>query len=82
MTDGETWEIRLWIDWGFHGTEIARLVFGNGSRKYTPSASEVAKVYRVASKYGVRLRDYRDGKGDGAFQARKRVSIRKGRRRG
>jgi len=46
---------------GLHGKTIARTVRG-----YWGVRLSVSQVYSICRKHGVRLRDYRDGKGDTA----------------
>jgi len=53
---------------GFHGKTIARFV-----KKYEGRSYSVSTIYRVARRYGVQLRDYRDGRGSYALENLKKA---------
>lgn len=75
MLDSETMRIILLGKWGFYGRTIAEMV-----KKYDGTEYSVRRIYQVLHKAGIRLRDYREGKGDEAASVV--ASTLKGRRGG
>ena len=73
--DSTEFRICLLGMWGFHGKVIAEQV-----RKYDGTKFAVSTIYRILRKHKIRLRDYRDGKGDEAATVLKQVHRRADRR--
>jgi hypothetical protein len=59
MIDSAAMRVRFLGMYGLHGRAIARIV-----KRIDGTSYPVSQIYRELSKAGIRLRDWRDGKGD------------------